>query len=89
MAKVNAFDGGSDFNARKPYSINKYGLLEGKGMQSVAAPDNFRDYGNNKYWYMWDYWVPTSSGWPWPQWNAAGVPPLRDFVNKTLAATGH
>lgn len=81
MAKINAYKGGNEFNLRKPFRINKYGILEGTKLVSVAAPDNFKDYNNDRYWYMWDYWVPSAStGWRWSEWNAAGVPPLREYV---------
>lgn len=89
MAKLNAYDGGPEHNARKPWSINQYGLLEGRrpaGPFSVAAPDNFDDYGNDKYAYMWAIWVPTGAlgAWTWPEWNAAGIEPLQPFVLKCL-----
>src|SRR5207237_5765023 len=29
MAKLNAYKGGEQFNARKPWSINQYGILAG------------------------------------------------------------
>lgn len=90
MAKLNAYDGGAQFNGRKPWSINQYGLLEGRrpaGPFSVAAPDNFRDFGNDRYAYMWANWVPSGPGgfWRYPEWNAAGVEPLQPFVLKCLA----
>lgn len=86
MGKINAYKGTDAFNARKPWSINKYGLLEGKGITSAFAPDNFKDYGNDRYHYMWDYWVPSATtGWRYPEWNAAAVPPLRAYVNAKLA----
>ena len=84
MRRVNAYDGDKDYNDVKPYQINRYGILEHRKLKSAFAPDNFRDYGYNRYWYMWDYWVPGPGGWKWPEWNAAGVPPLRDFVMARL-----
>jgi hypothetical protein len=89
MAKLNAFDGGAEFNGRKPYGINKYGVLVGTGIQSAGAPDNFASYGNNKYWFMWDNYIPSATtGWTSPQWNQAGVPALHDYVNQVLATEG-
>ena len=90
MGKLNRYNGTKSFNDNKPYSINKYGILEGKNFHSVAAPDNFRDYNFNKYWYMWDFWNTWGiiGGWPDPNWDAAGVPPLRGFVNECLAKQG-
>jgi hypothetical protein len=90
MSKVNSYNGTQAFNNNKPYRINQYGLLEGKSFHSVAAPDNFRDYNFNKYWYMWDWWNTWSSitGWPDNNWDGAGVPPLRSFVNECIAQSG-
>lgn len=94
MSKLNAYNGSKSFNDNKPYSINKYGILEGRSFRSVAAPDNFRDYNNNKYWYMWDYWNGWSSITGWSDqgatqfWDAAGVPPLRGFVEDCIKQQG-
>ena len=90
--RLNAYDGTDDFNARKQWSINEYGLIEGNpqfGPTSVAAPDNFGAYNNNKYWYMWDYF-PHDSVWDYKDenWRGAQVPPLRAFVLRCLAETG-
>ena len=51
------------------------------GPRSTVAPDNFRDYGNNKYWYMWDL-IEYSDGFGsrWSQWQAAVIPRLRPYV---------
>ncbi len=91
-ARLNAYNGTDDFNARKPWSINEFGLVEGRpplGPTSVAAPDNFGAYNNNKYWYMWDLY-PNDSIWDYKDenWQGAQVPPLRAFVLRCLAETG-
>lgn len=91
-ARLNAYNGTDDFNARKPWSINEFGLIEGNpqfGPTSVAAPDNFGAYNNNKYWYMWDGF-PQDSVWDYKDenWQGAQVPPLRAFVLRCLAETG-
>lgn len=86
---LNAYNGTPDFNARKPWGFNKYGLKVGKGIESVAAPDNFPQYGNNKYWWMWDYWITDAQGrWNDPMMNGARVPPLRDYVSRCAPSTG-
>ncbi len=95
MGKLNAHNGSADFNSRKPWSINRYGVLEGNpsgGPTSVHAPDDFAQYGYNKYWWMWAHYVavpdPVNDGgimWPYPEWNRAGVPFLQDFVEGGLA----
>lgn len=87
MAKLNAYNGNADFNARKPWSINKYGVLEGNaqfGPRSVAAPDNFPQYNNNKYWWMWDNWIPVNADGTWrsAEWNGAGIENIRTYVTK-------
>ncbi|MFC1959143.1 cohesin domain-containing protein [Chloroflexota bacterium] len=91
-ARLNAYDGTDGFNAHKPWSINEYGLIEGNpqfGPTSVAAPDNFGDYNNNKYWYMWDTYSHDSI-WEYKDenWRGAQIPPLRAFVLACLAEAG-
>lgn len=61
MSRMNSYKGPQDFEDNKPFSINKYGVLEYRYRHSAYAPDNFGDYNYNKYWYMWDWWGPT--GW--------------------------
>ncbi|MFE3226984.1 hypothetical protein [Nocardia sp. NPDC059228] len=88
MAKLNAFDGSPEFNARKPWSINQYGVLEGgpHGPHSTHAPDDFPEHGNNKYWWMWDHMVPVGpfGTWASPDWEAAHIESIQSFV-KTCA----
>lgn len=89
MGKLNAYKGNAEFNGRKPWSINnKYGTLEGSphGPHSVSMPDDFPFHNYNKYWWMWDhYYVPPNSVWNDPNWNAAGVPSIRQFVLDCMA----
>ena len=86
---LNSFDGTDEFNARKPWSINEYGLVEGNsriGPTSVFAPDNFWRYDNNRYWWIWDHYnVSYSWQWRWENWRNAGVPPPRPFVLNCLS----
>ncbi|MEZ4520176.1 MAG: cohesin domain-containing protein [Thermomicrobiales bacterium] len=89
---LNAYDGTDQFNARKPWSINEYGLVEGNpqfGPTSVAAPDNFWRYDNNRYWWIWDHYnVSYYWQWRWENWRNAMVPPPRPFVLNCIAETG-
>ena len=85
-AKVNAYNGSPAYNARKPYAFNKYGIFEDMYLHSAFAPDDFKDHGNDRAHYMWDIWIPASSGWDRKEWNEIGIPPLRDYVLKALAA---
>lgn len=80
--QANAHNGDPDFNSRKPWSINKYGLLQGgtpAGPDSVGAPDDFPQYGNNKYCYMWGH----RNG--YGNWPRAGVDlPLESTVEACI-----
>ena len=91
MRRINSHKGSSDFNARKLWFINRYGVLNGNpkyGPTSTAAPDDFRQYGNNKHRYMWRYWHVASGYWRWPEWRAAGVPHIRPYVLSCIRAAG-
>ena len=88
MGKLNAYDGTAEFNGRKPWSINKYGVLEGgpHGPHSVGMPDAFPAFGYNRYWWMWAHYLVSGDGlWPNANWNGAGVPALQPFVTDCLA----
>ncbi len=90
MGILNAFDGGSQFNARKPWSIHpQYGTIQGNsriGPTSVAAPDNFGRYNNDRFWWMWDqYPVAFSYQWSYKAWRDAVVPALRPYVLACIA----
>jgi hypothetical protein len=89
MGRLNTYDGPSEFNGHKPWDINEYGILVGTGIASVAAPDAFPEYNNNRYWWMWDaYDAPSVWGWSNPHWRGAQVPPIRQYVTACLAETG-
>ena len=90
MSKLNNYNGNADFNTSKPWSINQYGILEGRrpfGPFSVRAPDDFPQYNNDKYQYMWAKWIPAGANghWLYPEWNACGIEPLHDFVLRCIS----
>ena len=90
MGRINRYNGNPDHNARKPWFINQYGILNGNpryGPTSTAAPDNFRQY-QNKHRYMWDYWHVPNGYWRWSEWRAAGVPHIRNYVMNCLRGAG-
>ena len=91
MYRLNAYTGSQDFNARKPWRINRYGMLEGNPKywpRPGALPDDYGRY-NNKYWWMWDHYLRDPvSGWSWSEWNEAGIPPLQDFVLGCIGEAG-
>ena len=84
-SRLNAYDGDKNFNANKPWSINKYGITENKYSQSAYAPDDFPQYNNNKYWYMWAH---ADTKLPDQNYIGAGVPLLRDYVCRCIARAG-
>jgi hypothetical protein len=87
MAKLNAYKGGEQFNARKPWSINQYGILAGNprfGPSSVHAPDGFERYNYNRYWWIWDHYNPTPY-WEVPEWDGAGIEGVQSYVTKCLS----
>ena len=92
MGRINTYQGGDEFNARKPWSINRYGILEGNpkyGPTSVSAPDDFNQY-KNKYHYMWNYWHIPSGVWPRPKMKdfyESGVPHIRDYVLECISGS--
>jgi hypothetical protein len=80
-----AYNGDRDFNARKPWGFNQYGLLVGRGISSNYPSDNWGQVGGNRYWWMWenrDYVYGFGSR--WPVWGIVGVPPLRDYVLRCI-----
>lgn len=80
MGLLNGYNGSPEFNRRKPWSINRYGILQGGGPAgpgSAFAPDNFPQYHNNKYCYMMGTYPSTPDS---PEARAAGVPVLQPYV---------
>jgi hypothetical protein len=90
MARLNSYEGSREWNSRKPWWINQYGILAGTGIKSIRAPDDFAEYGYNRLWWVFAHYVrepdPVNGGyrWSYPEWNRAGVPDLREFVEAGL-----
>ena len=87
---VNRYDGSDEFNSRKPWRINQYGLFVGKKIQSNYEPDDWVRYGANRYQWMWGHY---DSELQWPDWknsnfNQAGLPGLRYFVRACIKQAG-
>lgn len=88
---LNSYDGGKEYNNRKPWQINQYGILEASPKYSPStaiSPEKWPNYGGNKYWFMWDYWHEPGGVWRENALNAAGVPHIRPYVLRCLAAYG-
>ena len=81
---ANAYNGSAEFNGRKPWSINRYGIIAGgtaAGPSSVFAPDDFPQYGNSRNCWMWGH----SGLYEAPPFSYAGIPPLKPYVLSCLA----
>ena len=79
--RLNAHPGDTEFNSRKPWRFNEYGLLAGRGAFSNYAPADWGKCGGNRYCYMW-WLIEYTSGFGsrWAVWQAAAIPPLQNFV---------
>jgi hypothetical protein len=87
---LNAYDGEAEFNSRKPWRINQYGLFVGTGISSAYEPDNWAEHGANRNQWMWDTYT---SELEYPDWNnanfnAAGLKGLRWFVRDCAGGGG-
>jgi hypothetical protein len=83
---LNAYGGDNEFNARKPWRINQYGLFTAQGIRSAYEPDNWAQFGANKYQWMWGNYTTEAQ---WPGWNnanfnASGLQGLRWFVRRCV-----
>ncbi len=88
--RLNSYAGSGEFNSRKPWSINQYGLFVGRGIRSNYAPDNWAQLGANRHQWMWGTYT---TGLQYPNWNnanfnAAGLQGLRYFVRECVAGRG-
>jgi hypothetical protein len=89
--KLNAYNGDREFNSRKPWRFDEYGNIVGTGIKATHDQDLFAKYGNNRLWWVWAHTLqvpdPATFGmkWPDPNWNKAGVPDLKTFVEDGLA----
>ena len=66
-SRLNKYNGDKEFNGRKPWSINRYGIVEGNpkyGPTSVAAPDDFPRFNYNRYWWIWEHYKYTYNLYP-------------------------
>ncbi len=85
--RLNSFQGTAGFVSNKPYRVNRFGFIFGKNASSNYAPDNWGEFGAERYAYMWNYLYTSLE--EYPQWrsqdyNLAGVPGLHNFVTQCL-----
>lgn len=82
---MNDYKGSDEYNRRKPYGFNQYGLVIGGGISSANPPDNFKEfYRNSKYCYMWNFYTAGPDTWTDPNWRTLRVPRLQDYVTARL-----
>lgn len=67
-ATLNVYNGDNEFNSRKPWSINQYGLFVAKGISSAYEPDNWGQFGVNRNQWMWGNYTTEVQ---FPDWNNA------------------
>lgn len=61
LSRLNASDLGKDYNERKPWRFNPYGVLLGKDSWTNAAPDLFNRYENVEQW-VWAHYNRNEAG---------------------------
>jgi hypothetical protein len=86
MARLNGFDGTPEFNSRKPWRINQYGMFLGRDSWSNYEPDRWDQYDRNKYWWIWDHYTAYNpvTGWNDWIWRDAGVELIRTAVPRCI-----
>jgi len=87
QARLNRYDGSREFNGRKPWSINRYGLFVAKGIASAYEPDDWERKGATRDGWM---WLTYTSELRYPDWgnanfNGARVLGLRWYVRDCVA----
>ncbi len=87
---LNAYNGDTEFNGRKPWRINQYGLFAAGGIFSNFEPDNWAQYGADKHRWMWGFYTDEQQfpDWSNPNFNGAGLQGLRWYVGDCLADGG-
>lgn len=87
---LNRHSGDADFNKRKPWSINQYGLFQAEGLRADAVPDNWSQYGADIYHWMWARYESELERPSWDNVNFrdAGLKGLRWSVRRCLAELG-
>ena len=84
--RLNSYNGTREHNGRKPWSINQYGLFVGQKMRSVSAPDNWGQFGSDRYQWMWATYSSEAKfpDWRNPNFNGAGLHGLRYFARQCV-----
>lgn len=83
-ARMNAFNGDANYNGNKPYSFNKYGVIESRYSHSAYEPDDFRRYNFNKYQLIWNWYAPDRHVWD-SRLTLASVEDVRTYSARCLA----
>lgn len=86
---LNAYNGSAEFNGRKPWSFSRYGTIQASGGSTTGpfspyAPDDFPQYGNSKYCWMWAHYAGSTITWL-PEAYYAHVPDLQPYVDSCVS----
>lgn len=87
LTRLNAHNGSAALNGIKPYTVSRWGLIVARNQAQDRAPDNWGEFGGNKYWWLWAHFT-RSASWGDADWNAAGVPMPRPFILDCIARGG-
>jgi len=88
VTRLNAHNGSAAFNNAKPYTVTPWGLIVARHQAQDRAPDNWGEFGDNKYWWLWAH-LTKNPGWGSnSDWSAAGVPMPRPFILDCIAKGG-
>lgn len=79
---LNGYNGDAEFNSRKPWSVNNYGLFVGQGIASAFEPDTWAQFGADRAQWMWGFYTSEAQ---FPDWNnqnfdASGLQGLRWYA---------
>jgi hypothetical protein len=90
VSRLNSTDLGPNYNSRKPWRFNRYGLLLGRGSYSNYAPDLFNRYENVQHWVWAHYNQNPYSGWTGSLafLNRANIPSVKSYTGSCVARSG-
>jgi hypothetical protein len=90
VSRLNATDLGQNYNSRKPWRFNRYGLLLGKGSFSNSAPDLFSRYENVQHWVWAHYNQNQYAGWTGSLafLGRANIPSVKSYTRSCEAGSG-
>lgn len=87
--KLNRFKGPPGYNARKPFRVNKYGLIIGSGpgdRGSFAPPDdwNHPSVRGDRFAWLWKNWRSEAAGWHFGQRTKVPLIGFKYFIRRCI-----